>query len=167
MFKPKSDTLTVFFWQSATSKELQPSNSTQSNTLPEPPSLAPPMSQQQPPSTSPLPQQLQNFNKPVQGVLALPPSQPPIFPPGVKVDQQGQSISAPGMPLPPQRIASASPSVQQQAFGAPRGTPSAFPGSLSDLVVSFENVKQKGSPFYFYWIGLGTYLTFVFQHRIA
>ncbi|KAH8118479.1 Not1 N-terminal domain, CCR4-Not complex component-domain-containing protein [Phellopilus nigrolimitatus] len=120
-------------------------------------SLALPSQQQVLPS-SPLPQQLQQSNKASSsgsGSSPLPPSaQQPAFPPGVKipqgVEQQGQSLSAQGMQTLPQRIASVSPSVQQQqAFGSqipqPRAPPStaSFPGSLSDLVASFENVKQK------------------------
>lgn len=65
-------------------------------------------------------------------------------------EQHGLSVTA--MQAPPQRLASTSPSVQQQqAFGSQAQQPrtfssnaaSAFPGSLSDLVASFENVKQK------------------------
>lgn len=62
-------------------------------------------------------------------------------------------LSTIGMQAPPHRLASTSPSMQQQqAFGSqvqqprvlPTNAASAFPGSLSDLVASFENVKQKG-----------------------
>ena len=73
------------------------------------------------------------------------------------------------MLVPPQRLASTSPSAQQQSFGMqgqqPRGSSSnaaaAFPGSLSDLVVSFENVKQKGmlSNIYIYMF---TFVNFTF-----
>lgn len=69
----------------------------------------------------------------------------PQFPPGVKVSQgdqiqipQQQSIGA-------QRPPSANTSQQLPPQLQQRSTvSSAFPGSLSDLVVSFENVKQKG-----------------------
>lgn len=80
-----------------------------------------------------------------------PATQPaPQYPPGVK---------APSAELPPPGLMGAS--QQQQAPGArPTSTapqqvlsqsnrsnvPSGFPGSLSDLVMSFENVKQKGRP---------------------
>ncbi|KIL00283.1 hypothetical protein PAXRUDRAFT_130155 [Paxillus rubicundulus Ve08.2h10] len=69
------------------------------------------------------------------------PSQPPQHPPGVKVphstEQQlgTQQQPSAGMQRPP----SANPA--QQAPGRP--TASVFPGSLSDLVASFETVKQK------------------------
>lgn len=70
-----------------------------------------------------------------------------MFPPGVKVPQSEQ----PGPPSPavqpPQTIGAQRPpsTTQPQQGHTPRTTgPSAFPGSLSDLVVSFENVKQKG-----------------------
>jgi CCR4-NOT transcription complex subunit 3 len=75
----------------------------------------------------------------------------PQYPPGVK---------APVSELPPPGLAGAAqPQQQQQPTGArPTSTApqpmltqqtrpnptSGFPGSLSDLVLSFENVKQKG-----------------------
>ncbi|KAI5124753.1 hypothetical protein M0805_005387 [Coniferiporia weirii] len=116
-----------------------------------------PLTQQQMPASSPLPQQLQQFNKAsssVSGASPLPTSNhEPTFPPDLKViqglERQGAGLSAQGMQVPPQRMTSTSPSIQQQqAFGPqiqqPRSAPSnAFPGSLSDLVASFENVKQK------------------------
>lgn len=74
----------------------------------------------------------------------------PQYPPGVKVatatpapDQSVPSGAAPqGPSTSAQRPTSTAPSqvppqLQQQS------RPTAFPGSLSDLVVSFENVKQK------------------------
>ncbi|KAF5333231.1 hypothetical protein D9611_002280 [Ephemerocybe angulata] len=70
-------------------------------------------------------------------------SQAPAFPPGVKL--QSEAAGAPtgqaSQPIGGQRPTSAT----QQPQGAPTRTSasSAFPGSLSDLVVSFENVKQK------------------------
>lgn len=68
----------------------------------------------------------------------------PAFPPGVKVPadqvavappQQQQGTAAPGRPT------STAPAAAQQ----PVSRASVFPGSLSDLVQSFENVKQKGT----------------------
>ncbi|THH12358.1 hypothetical protein EW145_g73 [Phellinidium pouzarii] len=143
------------------SGEPQLATATFTNAPPDQHSLAAP-SQSQAPTSSPLPQQLQQFNKVVSsasGPSSLPlPAQQPGFPPGVKVfqglDQQGSGLSAQGMQIPPQRMTSTSPSIQQQqqAFGSqiqqPRVAPSSassFPGSLSDLVTSFENVKQKAS----------------------
>ncbi|EJD01300.1 uncharacterized protein FOMMEDRAFT_147863 [Fomitiporia mediterranea MF3/22] len=140
--------------QGVVPSEIQPTATVQQNAQSEPQTLAATTSQQQLPAASPLPQQLQQFNKPLAPGSSTSPqptsAQAPAFAPGVKVEQgQGLAAPAPGMPV-PQRIASTSPSVQQQqSFGAQlqqqqhRGTPSAFPGSLSDLVASFENVKQK------------------------
>ena len=90
------------------------------------------------------------------GTIVAPPSQQqpvPQFPPGVKVPpataeqtviqppSAAQSVrppsAAPQQVMPPQQ--------QPQQPAQPRGSvSSAFPGSLSDLVMSFENVKQKG-----------------------
>lgn len=102
-----------------------------------------------PPGPSPLPQQLQQYTVNSQASKSPLPgtSQPPVmFPPGVKVPQSEQ----PGPPSPavqpPQTIGAQRPpsTTQPQQGHTPRTTgPSAFPGSLSDLVVSFENVKQK------------------------
>lgn len=119
------------------------------------------------PGSSPMPQQVQQFSPPAPALPAanafasgsspLPPiittqQQVPIFPPGVKVPQNNVIEPAPG--LSGQRLATPSPLVnQQQSFGGPITQPlrvatgnaaTAFPGSLSDLVASFENVKQKG-----------------------
>lgn len=112
---------------------------------------------QQPPlpAHSPLPQQVQPFpigpsgssaNAPSSSASPMPPAtqQQPQFPPGVKVpaseQQQGASQA---QTIGSQRPSSAAasqlpPQVQQQT-----ARPSAFPGSLSDLVMSFETVKQK------------------------
>jgi hypothetical protein len=73
-----------------------------------------PQPQPQPLGSSPLP------------IAAQTQTQQPQFPPGVKLDAQ----------RPPSAVQQA-PQQQQ----APRNM---FPGSLSDLVASFENVKQKG-----------------------
>ncbi|KAG6885123.1 hypothetical protein C0993_005701 [Termitomyces sp. T159_Od127] len=84
---------------------------------------------------SPLPQQVQQFSMP-------PPSSPlpsqtsqPQFPPGVKPPTSEQAIHVVQPPLAPKQV------TQQQQ----RASSTAFPGSLSDLVVSFENVKQKAA----------------------
>ncbi|KAI6033986.1 Not1 N-terminal domain, CCR4-Not complex component-domain-containing protein [Pisolithus microcarpus] len=99
------------------------------------PQLAPP---------SPLPQQVHQSQSPGISTTNTTPSaiQPPQYPPGVRVPQSLeqqpslQSQQAPGMQRPP----SAVPSHQQAPS---RPSASAFPGSLSDLVASFETVKQK------------------------
>ncbi|KAF9008816.1 Not1 N-terminal domain, CCR4-Not complex component-domain-containing protein [Cyathus striatus] len=105
-------------------------------------------SQQQvpmPAGPSPLPQQLQQYsNTPalksplVSGASS---SQQPLFPPGVKVAQSEQLSSQvqQTQAIGGQRSPSTAPQTTQQTQ-RPSG---AFPGSLSDLVVSFENVKQK------------------------
>ncbi|PCH41617.1 hypothetical protein WOLCODRAFT_143676 [Wolfiporia cocos MD-104 SS10] len=59
--------------------------------------------------------------------------QQPIVPPGVAPQPPSAGVQRPTSTAPAQML----PQAQQQ----PRS--SAFPGSLSDLVVSFENVKQK------------------------
>ncbi|KIN95707.1 hypothetical protein M404DRAFT_301230 [Pisolithus tinctorius Marx 270] len=107
----------------------------------------PAVQQPQPAATSPLPQQVQQLLSPGTPTTNSTPSamQPPQYPPGVRVpqsleqqpalqSQQGQQ--APGMQRPP----SAVPSHPQAPS---RPSASAFPGSLSDLVASFETVKQK------------------------
>ena len=78
----------------------------------------------------------------------MPPAQQaqPQFPPGVKVPEQTlqAAIGTPQQQGPPQgvRPPSAAPSQLSQQ---PRPTSAnAFAGSLSDLVMSFESVKQKG-----------------------
>ena len=68
----------------------------------------------------------------------------PQYPPGVKVPEQAapgatQAISAQGA-----RPPSAAPQQMLPQQQPRPSVSSAFPGSLSDLVVSFENVKQKG-----------------------
>ncbi|KAF8558818.1 hypothetical protein OG21DRAFT_1432475 [Imleria badia] len=93
-----------------------------------------------PSGPSPLPRQVQQPSTPG---LPAPPgtsSQPPQYPPGVKVppstEQPSTSQEQPsaGMLRPPS-------ANLQQAPGRPATT--TFPGSLSDLVASFETVKQK------------------------
>ena len=101
---------------------------------------------QAPPTPSPVPQPGQTFpTTPAPGASspmllpAQPPSQQPQFPPGVALnnaDHAKQAQVAPGA-RPPSTSAPGLPSQMQQRANA-------FPGSLSDLVMSFENVKQKG-----------------------
>lgn len=118
------------------------------------------------PQLSPLPQQVQQFpvgaTAPTLAVglphssssgsspLPVPQQQQPQFPPGVKVTEQQHQQSVPILNPQQSQIAgqrppsaaptqSMTPSLQQRS-----NVPNAFPGSLSDLVVSFENVKQKG-----------------------
>ncbi|OSC96736.1 hypothetical protein PYCCODRAFT_1481797 [Trametes coccinea BRFM310] len=93
------------------------------------------------PSASPMPQAAQQ----------QPQQQVPQFPPGVALtsaDQTKLPQAAPGSARPPSAAASQLPpgsqlpqQQQQQQQQQPRQN--AFPGSLSDLVMSFENVKQK------------------------
>ncbi|KAM5532414.1 hypothetical protein V8D89_013908 [Ganoderma adspersum] len=100
---------------------------------------------QAPPTPSPVPQPGQTFpTTPAPGASspmplpAQPQSQQPQFPPGVALnnaDHAKQAQVAPGA-RPPSTSAPGLPSQIQ-----PRAN--AFPGSLSDLVMSFENVKQK------------------------
>ncbi|KAJ7781600.1 Not1 N-terminal domain, CCR4-Not complex component-domain-containing protein [Mycena metata] len=71
------------------------------------------------------------------------PQQPaPQFPPGVKVPQSEQAgmsiLSAPQQPSIGAQRPPSQPVPQRTTAGA-------FPGSLSDLVVSFESVKQKAA----------------------
>ncbi|KAG6378880.1 Not1 N-terminal domain, CCR4-Not complex component-domain-containing protein [Boletus reticuloceps] len=95
----------------------------------------------QPPPTgpSPLPRQVQQSSTPGLSALSGTSSQPPQYPPGVKVlpsaEQQPQEQAIAGMLRPP------SVNHAQQAPSRPAIT--TFPGSLSDLVASFETVKQK------------------------
>jgi len=82
---------------------------------------------------SPLPQQVQQYSMNPSGVPSTSSPAPqsaiaPQFPPGVKVTANEQALHI------PQNVARP-PSTQQ--------VPRAVPGSLSDLVVSFENAKQK------------------------
>jgi len=111
--------------------------------------------QPQPAVLSPLPQQVQQLisssssssSSGISTSNSTPSAiQPPQFPPGVKVPlsveqptaaQSQQALQAPGMQRPPSAV-----SQHQQAPSRPSA--SAFPGSLSDLVSSFETVKQKG-----------------------
>ncbi|KAF8631208.1 hypothetical protein AX15_002539 [Amanita polypyramis BW_CC] len=123
---------------------LQPTNQ---SSAPVPSQQAQPRS---PDGPSPLPQQLLQYSGPVQPSDASLPSStqphatgPQQHPSGVKALQVDQvssaSLAPPQQPqtaIGGQRPPSTAQQTQQQ-----RST--AFPGSLSDLVVSFESVKQK------------------------
>ncbi|KAI9511266.1 Not1 N-terminal domain, CCR4-Not complex component-domain-containing protein [Russula earlei] len=78
---------------------------------------------------SPAPLQPQQQHQQALGTSPLPPTvqnqTQPQFPPGVKLDTQ----------RPPSALPQQQPPTQRNAF----------PGSLSDLVASFENVKQKAA----------------------
>ena len=98
----------------------------------------------QPPAAgpSPLPQQLQQLAQTPKSPIPL--QQVPVFPPGVKVEQQQPQQLAIGIAAATQQtVGSQRPTSTQQAPPSRSAVAAAFPGSLSDLVVSFENVKQK------------------------
>jgi CCR4-NOT transcription complex subunit 3 len=88
---------------------------------------------------SPAPLQPQQQQPPALASSPLPPTiqtlaQQPQFPPGVKLDTG----------RPPSALQQQQQQPQQHQQTAQRN---AFPGSLSDLVASFETVKQKGEQF--------------------
>lgn len=91
---------------------------------------------------SPLPRQVQQPPTPGLPAPSSTSLQPPQYPPGVKVPPSSEQRSvtqeqpSAGMLRPP------SVNHGQQAPSRPAAT--TFPGSLSDLVASFETVKQKG-----------------------
>lgn len=91
---------------------------------------------------SPLPRQVQQPITPGLPASSGTTLQPPSYPPGVKAppstEQQStsQEPSNAGMLRPP--------SVNHAQQGPSRSATTTFPGSLSDLVASFETVKQKG-----------------------
>ncbi|KAG5645759.1 hypothetical protein DXG03_005296 [Asterophora parasitica] len=89
---------------------------------------------------SPLPQQIQQYTMTPSASSPLPAQSQPQFPPGVKAPQ-GEQAAIQQHAIGGQRPTSAA----KQLPPAQRATPTAFPGSLSDLVVSFENVKQKAA----------------------
>ncbi|KAI9574514.1 Not1 N-terminal domain, CCR4-Not complex component-domain-containing protein [Boletus coccyginus] len=97
----------------------------------------------QPASTgpSPLPRQVQQPSTPGLPAPSSTSSQPPQYPPGVKAlpstEQQSTTQEQPnaGMLGPP--------SVNHGQLAPSRPATTTFPGSLSDLVASFETVKQK------------------------
>ncbi|KAG5650364.1 hypothetical protein H0H81_012490 [Sphagnurus paluster] len=111
----------------------QPAQATTNPTLQVQPTTATPS------GLSPLPQQLQQYTM-ASGSSPLPSQAQaqPQFPPGVKPPQSEQAV--PQHAIGGQRPASAAKQQPPQ-----RAAPAAFPGSLSDLVVSFENVKQKAA----------------------
>ena len=97
---------------------------------------------QAPAPTSPLSQSLQQPGKA--------PIQQPVLPP-VKVPQGISALPGQSSLAPSQATAATSPNVRQQqgleTQSQSRSTSSAaaaFPEALSDLVTSFDNVKQKG-----------------------
>ncbi|KAH9843689.1 Not1 N-terminal domain, CCR4-Not complex component-domain-containing protein [Rhodofomes roseus] len=107
---------------------------------------------------SPMPQQAQAYpsssapaaNAQSSSSSPLPPTQLPQYPPGVKASGAGPALdlehSVPPGVIPQQNLGVQRPGSTvptQMPQQAPPARPSAFPGSLSDLVVSFENVKQK------------------------
>jgi hypothetical protein len=89
-------------------------------------------------SPAPLQQQQQQQQQQAPGSSPLPPAaqtqpQQPQFPPGVKLETQRPPSVLQQQPQQPQQ-------QQQQQTTQRNGLPSL----LSDLVVPFENVKQKG-----------------------
>jgi hypothetical protein len=104
---------------------------------------------------SPLPQQVQQYpsvqSSQSNGSSPLPPTANPQYPPGVKVINQAQHSNLGGdshvsMPPPPQQQHTSEPVARPTSTAGalpPRNGPASFPG-MSDLVVSFENAKQKG-----------------------
>lgn len=96
-----------------------------------------------------MPQQLQQFTQRPKSPLPVSvqvQQQQPMFPPGVKVPQvEQQPVGASISTVTPQNIGAQRPASAAQSVPIQQQrAPAAFPGSLSDLVVSFENVKQKG-----------------------
>ncbi|KAG2013379.1 CCR4-NOT transcription complex [Coprinopsis cinerea AmutBmut pab1-1] len=113
----------------------QPQVTSNEATQPPAASAAPATPAQQPPTTgpSPLPQQLGT----------------PVLSPGVKVAEQQQVLQQqqqpPAQSFPSQPIGGQRPPSAAQVAPTSARPASAFPGSLSDLVVSFESVKQKAA----------------------
>jgi CCR4-NOT transcription complex subunit 3 len=113
------------------------------------------------PGPSPLPQQLQQYTDAAprsKSPLPAPQQiqqQPPMFPPGVKVSQVEQQSGAGTSETPQSFVPPQSSSTSQQVPPPRPSLPSTFPGSLSDLVVSFESVKQKGMTFLSLSLSLG------------
>ncbi|KAF8075991.1 Not1 N-terminal domain, CCR4-Not complex component-domain-containing protein [Lyophyllum atratum] len=99
-----------------------------------------------PAGLSPLPQQLQQYTMSASASSPLPPQVQalPQFPPGVKAPQGEQTGAA---SLAPQRAIGGQrpPSAAKEVPPPQRAAQTAFPGSLSDLIVSFEDVKQKAA----------------------
>lgn len=141
------------------SRSSPPPASTQSPSIAQAPPSEPPQQQGLPPANnslqvqqtlppagpSPLPQQLQQYTMNPSGSSPLSNTVQPQSPPGVKAPQNEQAGAS---TLPPvhhqsQVIGGQRPPSTSQQQPPQRSTAPAFPGSLSDLVVSFENVKQK------------------------
>ncbi|TFY64715.1 hypothetical protein EVJ58_g2426 [Rhodofomes roseus] len=110
---------------------------------------------------SPMPQQAQAYpsssapaaNAQSSSSSPLPPTQLPQYPPGVKASGAGPALdlehSVPPGVIPQQNLGVQRPGSTvptQMPQQAPPARPSAFPGSLSDLVVSFEKRETKGAP---------------------
>lgn len=109
-----------------------------------------PSQESQPPTASAISLPLGATNLPLPATLPSliqsqgqqPPT--PQYPPGVKVPVREMSLPTHAFPSavqPPSASQPLAPPPQQVARPA---SANVFPGSLSDLVVSFENVKQKG-----------------------
>ncbi|KAG6840813.1 hypothetical protein C0991_004168 [Blastosporella zonata] len=101
-----------------------------------------PLQVQQPPpqsGPSPLPQQIQQFTMAPPGSPLHSQTSQPQFPPGVKPPVGEQQASQQSV------VGQRPPSASKQLPPSQRTSSTAFPGSLSDLVVSFENVKQKAA----------------------
>ncbi|TFK43288.1 Not1 N-terminal domain, CCR4-Not complex component-domain-containing protein [Crucibulum laeve] len=97
---------------------------------------------------SPLPQQLQQYAMNSNALKSPLPnaSQQPLFPPGVKVPQNEQIAASSSQTLhQPQTIGAQRPPSAVQPTTSHQRAGGAFPGSLSDLVASFEHVKQKAA----------------------
>ncbi|RDX53088.1 hypothetical protein OH76DRAFT_1480121 [Lentinus brumalis] len=103
---------------------------------------------QSPPTPSPLPQQAQAFSAAPgasAGASPMPPpaqQQQPQFPPGVLLNNEPAKVAQSAVGArPPSAAAAAASSQLPVPLQQPRAN--AFPGSLADLVMSFESVKQK------------------------
>lgn len=103
-------------------------------------------------ASSPLPQQIHQATI-ASSVLPTPPAsstsvtqQAQQYPPGIKVPQSVEQQPAPiQQPIGgSQRPPSTAPAQQPPHPPSRPAGSGAFPGSLSDLVASFETVKQKG-----------------------
>ncbi|TFK86819.1 hypothetical protein K466DRAFT_599995 [Polyporus arcularius HHB13444] len=102
---------------------------------------------QSPPTPSPLPQQAQAFSAAPgasAGASPMPPpaqQQQPQFPPGVLLNNEPAKVAQSAVGARPPSAAAAAASQLPVPLQQPRAN--AFPGSLADLVMSFESVKQK------------------------
>ncbi|THH33714.1 hypothetical protein EUX98_g440 [Antrodiella citrinella] len=124
----------------AASVEAQASLQTTTNGFSHPP---------QPSGEASIPVSTPATQQAIQSMTLQPPIQPqqPQYPPGVSVLGSVDPLHAAPSNAQPQSQTIRPPSAgPQQLAQAPRQrtpAPNAFPGSLSDLVVSFESVKQK------------------------